>query len=183
MNPTIGELTRAAAQEAKKRPEVLRLMTHPGVGPLTALAFVLIIGTAQRFPVRQGRSVAMSGLIPCGGLPALASSVWDTSPNKAALCCGSCWWKRRKPQRVARCGLETTLCASDDAPAKEHRQGGHGPETGSAVVLDVAKRLGVCAVGQVQFARGTARYRTWRELERCALEWASRSLARGSLNG
>jgi hypothetical protein len=32
--------------EARKRPEVLRLMTHPGVGPLTALAFVLIIGSA-----------------------------------------------------------------------------------------------------------------------------------------
>jgi transposase len=28
----------------------LRLMTHPGVGPLTALAYVLIIGTPERFP-------------------------------------------------------------------------------------------------------------------------------------
>ena len=49
MNPTIEELTAAAEQEARKRPEVLRLMTHPGVGPLTALAFVLIIGTPTRF--------------------------------------------------------------------------------------------------------------------------------------
>src|SRR5712664_1331982 len=49
MNPTIEELTRAIEQEAKKWPEVLRLMTHPGVGPLTALAFVLIIGTPERF--------------------------------------------------------------------------------------------------------------------------------------
>ncbi len=63
MNPTIGELTRAAAQEAKKRPEVLRLMTHPGVGPLTALAFVLIIGTAQRF--QCGKQIgSYVGLIP-----------------------------------------------------------------------------------------------------------------------
>jgi len=38
MNPTIAELTLAVEQEAKKRPEVQRLMTHPGVGPLTALA-------------------------------------------------------------------------------------------------------------------------------------------------
>ncbi len=30
-------------------PEMQRLMTHPGVGPHTALAFVLIIGTRQRF--------------------------------------------------------------------------------------------------------------------------------------
>jgi transposase len=34
MNPTIEELTAAAEREAKKRPEVLRLMTHPGVGRL-----------------------------------------------------------------------------------------------------------------------------------------------------
>jgi transposase len=50
MTPSIEELTAAAEQEAKKRLEVLRLMTHPGVGPLTALAFVLIIGTPERFP-------------------------------------------------------------------------------------------------------------------------------------
>ena len=38
MNPTIEELTAAVEREARKRPEALRLMTHPGVGPLTALA-------------------------------------------------------------------------------------------------------------------------------------------------
>jgi transposase len=49
MNPTIEELSAAAEQEAKKRPDVVRLMTHPGVGSLTALAYVLIIGTPERF--------------------------------------------------------------------------------------------------------------------------------------
>ena len=34
MNPTIDELTAAAEQEARKRPETLRLMTHPGVARL-----------------------------------------------------------------------------------------------------------------------------------------------------
>jgi hypothetical protein len=53
MTPAIAQLTAAVEQEARKRPEVLRLMTHPGVGPITALAFVLIIGTAERFSVRQ----------------------------------------------------------------------------------------------------------------------------------
>jgi transposase len=63
MNPPIQELTRAVAQEARKRPEVLRLMTHPGVGPLTALAFVLIIGTPERFPC--GKQIgSYVGLIP-----------------------------------------------------------------------------------------------------------------------
>jgi transposase len=49
MNPTIEELTAAAEQEVKKQPEALRLMTHSGGGPLTALAYVLIIGTPKRF--------------------------------------------------------------------------------------------------------------------------------------
>ncbi len=57
MNPTIEELT-AVVGQAKKWPEVLRLMTHPGVGPLTALAFVLIIGTPERFNAAS-RSAAM----------------------------------------------------------------------------------------------------------------------------
>src|ERR1039458_6313441 len=55
LNPTIEELTAAVEREAKKRPEVLRLMTHPGVGPLTALAYVLIIGTPTRF--QRGKQI------------------------------------------------------------------------------------------------------------------------------
>jgi len=63
MNPTIEELTAAAEQEARKRPEALRLMTHPGVGPLTALAYVLIIGTPSRF--HRGKQIGnYVGMIP-----------------------------------------------------------------------------------------------------------------------
>ena len=53
LNPSIEELTVAVEQEARKRPDALRLMTHPGVGPITALAYVLIIGTTERF--QRGR--------------------------------------------------------------------------------------------------------------------------------
>jgi len=63
MNPTIEELTAAVEQEAKKWPDALWLMTHPGVGPLTALAFVLIIGTPERF--KCGKQIgSYVGLIP-----------------------------------------------------------------------------------------------------------------------
>src|SRR5277367_4059104 len=63
MNPTIEELTAVVEQEAKKWPEVLRLMTHPGVGSLTAVAFVLIIGTRER--VQCGKQIgSYVGLIP-----------------------------------------------------------------------------------------------------------------------
>ena len=63
LNPTIAELTTAIEQEAKQRPEVLKLMTHPGVGPITALAFILIIGTPERF--RCGKQIgSYIGLVP-----------------------------------------------------------------------------------------------------------------------
>ena len=63
LNPTIAELSQAIGQEAEKCPEAQRLMTHPGVGALTALAFVLIIGNAERF--RCGKQVASYlGLVP-----------------------------------------------------------------------------------------------------------------------
>jgi transposase len=63
LNPTIEELTAAVERETRKRPEVLRLMTHPGVGPLTALAYVLIIGTPTRF--QRGKQIGTYvGMIP-----------------------------------------------------------------------------------------------------------------------
>ncbi len=49
LTPKIQELTRALEQEVEKRPVTRRLMSHPGVGPLTALAFELVIGTPERF--------------------------------------------------------------------------------------------------------------------------------------
>ena len=63
LTPTIAELTQAVEQEVEKCPEAQRLITHPGVGALTALAFVLIIGKAERF--RCGKQVASYlGLVP-----------------------------------------------------------------------------------------------------------------------
>jgi transposase len=63
LNPTITDLTQTIEQEVEKCPEAQRLMTHPGVGPLTALAFVLIIGRADRF--QCGKQIGCYlGLVP-----------------------------------------------------------------------------------------------------------------------
>jgi transposase len=63
LDPTIAELSQAVEQEVEKCPEAQRLATHPGVGPLTALAFVLILGKAERF--QCGKQVASYlGLVP-----------------------------------------------------------------------------------------------------------------------
>jgi transposase len=63
LTPKIQELTRALEQEVEKRPVTRRLMTHPGVGPLTALAYELVIGTPDRF--HCGKQIASYvGLVP-----------------------------------------------------------------------------------------------------------------------
>ena len=63
LDPTIAQLTQAIEQEVEKWPDAQRLRTHPGVGSLTALAFVLIIGRADRF--QCGKQIASYlGLVP-----------------------------------------------------------------------------------------------------------------------
>lgn len=63
INPTIAELTKAIDGEVEKCPQAQRLMTHPGVGALTAIAFVLIVGEADRFGC--GKQIASYlGLVP-----------------------------------------------------------------------------------------------------------------------
>lgn len=63
LEASITALDGAVGQEANQRPAVRRLMTHPGVGPITALAFTLTLGPAERF--RRGKQVASYfGLIP-----------------------------------------------------------------------------------------------------------------------
>ena len=59
----VKELDAAVEREAEARPEAVRLMSHPGVGPVTSLAFVLTLGPPERFP--GARQVASYfGLIP-----------------------------------------------------------------------------------------------------------------------
>ncbi len=59
----VEQLDAVVEQEAAARPEAVRLMTHPGVGPVTSLAFVLTLGPPERFP--GARQVASYfGLIP-----------------------------------------------------------------------------------------------------------------------
>lgn len=53
----------AVEQEARQRPEVVRLMSHPGVGPITALTFVLTLGEPTRFPCSK-QVASYLGLIP-----------------------------------------------------------------------------------------------------------------------
>ena len=63
LDAQIGELDGAAEEVCQKDKMALLLRTHPGVGPITALAFVVTMGDVTRF--RRGKQVASYlGLIP-----------------------------------------------------------------------------------------------------------------------
>jgi transposase len=63
LDSQLDELDQAVRAEAERRPAVRLLMTHPGVGPVVGLAYVLTIGPVKRFG--RGKQVASYlGLIP-----------------------------------------------------------------------------------------------------------------------
>ena len=63
INPRIEELDEAVQAEAEHRPEAARLMQQKGVGPVTALAFVLTLGPVERF-ANSRKVVSYLGLNP-----------------------------------------------------------------------------------------------------------------------
>jgi len=63
LDPSLAELDRAVMKEAENYPAALSLMEQPGVGPVTALMFVLTIGPIERFR-RSKQVVSYLGLNP-----------------------------------------------------------------------------------------------------------------------
>lgn len=60
----IRRLDEQVEQESRRRPQALRLQTHPGVGAITALATEVFLGDPTRFT--NGKAVASYiGMIPC----------------------------------------------------------------------------------------------------------------------
>jgi len=64
MQKRIEQLDRQVEEQAKQRDQARRLLTHPGVGPVTALATEVFLGDPSRFT--RGKKVASYiGMIPC----------------------------------------------------------------------------------------------------------------------
>ncbi len=63
VGPSIEELDQAVKEQVEKRREAVLLMRQAGVGPVTALAFVLMVGEVKRFP-RSRHLVSYVGLNP-----------------------------------------------------------------------------------------------------------------------
>jgi transposase len=85
---SVTKLDQAVAQAAKSQPLAARLMTHPGVGPVTSLAFVLIIGPVERFAGSR-QVVSYLGLNPqehsSGGKQRLGSISKQGNPMMRSL--------------------------------------------------------------------------------------------------
>jgi len=63
LDTQLAELDVLVRRQAEGREDARRLMTHPGVGPQTALAMVLTIGDVNRFE-NAGKVASYLGLIP-----------------------------------------------------------------------------------------------------------------------
>ena len=60
---SLKQFDQAVNEQASRNESAVRLMTHPGVGPVTSLAFVLIVGPVARFQ-RSKQLVSYLGLNP-----------------------------------------------------------------------------------------------------------------------
>jgi len=63
LDASLKQFDEAVTQQAAESAEARQLMTHPGVGPVTSLAFVLIVGPVTRFE-RSKQLVSYLGLNP-----------------------------------------------------------------------------------------------------------------------
>jgi transposase len=63
LDASLKQFDQAVNEQAAQRAEAVQLMTHPGIGPVTSLAFVLIVGPVARFP-RSKQLVSYLGLNP-----------------------------------------------------------------------------------------------------------------------
>jgi transposase len=150
INPTIAELTQEIENEAEKCCEARRLMTHPGVGALTAVAFVLIIGDAHRFDCGK-QIAAYLGLVPeedssgerrrLGHISKQGNSLLRFLLVEAAQATARSDGRWRN--QIFPLGAKTR---------PQDRESSDGTETSSSLVLDVAPRMGLRATAEFRFA-------------------------------
>jgi hypothetical protein len=152
------------------------LKTHPGVGALTALAFVLIIGEVDRFGC--GKQIASYvGLVPAEDSSGERRRLGHISKQ------GNSWLRfllveaaqvtvRKNPK------WRNQFFPSGHATRKKARESSRGTEIGTSFVLDVAARMDVRGAGEFRFARGTARKSPWCAVNYRRNDCASRSSSR-----
>lgn len=110
-----AQIAEAAAADARAQ----RLLTHPGVGPLTALITVLALGPAARFPTSK-HVVSYVGLAPA--IHSSADKYTSArSPSKATRFSAGSWDRRPRSLRgpMASSGVPTSPCCIGGAAPRQ----------------------------------------------------------------
>jgi transposase len=114
LDASLQQLDQAVAQQAEQNAEAVRLMTHPGVGPVTSLAFVLTIVPVERFE-RSKQVVSYLGLNPrehsSGGRQRLGA-ISKQRQSHDALVAGRGWTHGGAAGRRVTTGLPATEAAA-----------------------------------------------------------------------
>ena len=129
LDEQIGKLDLAAKQAAEDSAQARLLMTQPGVGPITSLAFVLTIGDVARFP-RSKHVASYLGLIPRE----------RSSGGKQHL--GSISKQGNRFLRMLLVEAVQTVTRLDEGFRKQYQRRCHGKPKGVAKVA-AARRLAV----------------------------------------
>ena len=178
LNPTIAELSQAIEQEVEKCPEAQRLSDASRSRSTHRTGLRADHRQSRALSVWQaGGQLSRSGAV--GRLQrqsATAGTYHQAREFDVALLAGG----SGAGHGAQSSGMAQPVLSPDDAARTEDRQGRHGAETGGSSVLDDAPGMGLSAVDQVRFARGTARKSPWCAVEHRDIDWASRSSSRRS---
>ncbi len=129
LNPQIRELDEAVERSARENEGARLLMTQPGVGPITSLAFVITMGDVNRFA--NGKKVASYlGLIPSE----------SSSSNRRRL--GSITKQGNPFLRMLLVESVQTVCRLDEGFRKQYRHRCHYKKKAVAKVA-AARKLAV----------------------------------------
>ncbi len=113
----LAAIEKTLTEQALSSPDMLRLMTVPGVEVVTAATFMALVGDITRFPSPR-HLVGYLGLNPRVRQSGNAPARHGHTPKKAPRPVATCSAKRpgRRPARPGRCGLSPT--ASRPAAAR-----------------------------------------------------------------
>ena len=135
VEPQIEQLDKAVEQAAKADPQAVLLMSQPGVGPITALAFSVTIGDVSRFE-RSKQVSSYLGLIPTEHSSGSKRRLGSISKQgnvflRALLVEAAQSVVRHDP------GFRKEYQHRCHHKAKRHRQGGSSSQISRTALLDV----------------------------------------------
>jgi transposase len=126
---SIDDLDQQVSKMANQHPQAQRLMTHPGVGPVTALATEVFLGDPKRFV--DGKTVASYiGMIPSEHSSGAPATTWSDEQARQCSCALPLVRSGNACSRT-RSGVKTLLSTQTDT-----KRNGKSEDRGSAQTRD-----------------------------------------------